>query len=948
MCQNYNLNFNIWCDIKVLIDEKARSAAIDIEQSIILQAPAGSGKTSLLVKRFINLLRVCKDPEECLAITFTKKAAFEMRDRVLLEIEQIVHSKEHTSHNIYNQILANPNTLQILTIDAWCARLTQKMPILSKIGVDLKVSLDPAKLYIEAVDRFLMTLESGEFNHSKDNLIKLLQHLANDHELIKNLLVDMLAKREQWLPLIVPIKVAKDTANISGQDFNFREILENNLQLATEEILADLLLSLPTDAEQKKIIDLAKYAANNIDDLKNNISYCKNLTNNWPQAKCKDLPVWRGLTELLLSKDGKPRRVVNANQGFLAASYIKNPEQKKVANQLKSSMHELLQQLSEYNQNFLVKLQQINTLPDLHYSSENWDVLQSLFPLLPELVAHLMVVFEELQEVDFTQIAIAALQSLGTESNPTDLALFLDHKLNHILVDEFQDTSVLQFNMLEKLVANWQDNDGRTIFVVGDPMQSIYRFRQANVGLFLRVQLHGIANIKLKNLHLKTNFRSSNAIVDNLNKLFCKIFPLKNDIILGGVSYSSAVAAGDNAAIDDAMREVIQFFVTDNMELEAENIVELIKKNKQHDPASSIAILVRARSHATFIIKKLRDCNIPYQATDLESLSNQPVICDLISLTRAILHVQDTIAWLSVLRGPLVGLNLFDLDALSGDARSNSLFHELQNYKNNQQLSSDAMLRLDYILPILLDAINQRETVNLSKLIKKTWLKLGGDLFLSTVELDLAEDFFHKLLEIKDLFQIGAVEELIEKHFVSSHMSQINLNSVQLMTIHKAKGLEFDVVIVPSMDKSPKTSGKQLFLWEERTCFVGDDTSTNLLNNYLLFAPIKSAKQPTNDAIYNFMKYSEEQRELYEAKRLLYVAITRAKKKFYGFGCREVGRNKSFFKFIEPYLNSELQTVLINNNLINNKNDSDSELEATKSNFVLYRIPNEWYIKQIK
>ncbi|MGD0466490.1 MAG: UvrD-helicase domain-containing protein [Gammaproteobacteria bacterium] len=904
----------------MLLDEHVRTEAIRIDQSFIVQAPAGSGKTSLLVQRFINLLAICNKPEECLAITFTKKAAFEMRDRVLQAIEQQVIYKNSDVNNIYTKILANPNRLKILTIDAFCASLIQKMPILSN-GMNLKIAENPKKLYLEAVEQLLKVAYKSE--KLTNNLISLLNYLANDHKAIKNLLIDMLAKREQWLPLIVPIK----------GHVNLKIILEKNLETAIEDVLAELLIYLPKNNYKNKIINIVKQAANNLknSNIKNNIIYCQNLTNNWPAAAIVDLPIWRGLAELLLNKDGQVRRKVNANQGFLAINSLKNIEEKNRAAELKNSMQELLQYLSEHEKIFLNKLQQITILPDL-YNSENWDFLQSIGYLLPELVAHLMVIFQEQQQVDFPQVAITALQALGTEQEPTDVALIMDCKINHILVDEFQDTSVLQFNLLEKLVATWESNDGRTIFLVGDPMQSIYRFRQADVGLFLRAQEYGIANIKLKNLYLTTNFRSSNTIVNNLNKLFDKIFPEENDMILGGVSYSKANSIPSILEPNCSNSEV-QFFLASNSWLEAESIVELIKKIKKDyaNNKHSIAILVRSRVHVSSIIERLRHHNIKFQANDIELLANQRVICDLITLTRAILHVHDVIAWLALLRSPLVGLKLEDLHVLS-EYSVNPLFKELQNYKNNQQLSKDAKLRLNYVLPILFNAISHKEsTVNISKLIKKSWVALGGYLLLQPQDLELVEDFFLKLLRLTDITGINVIEELMSEQFVSASQDNVDLNIVQLMTIHKAKGLEFDTVIVPGLAKKTLTSKPQLLLWEERF-------SKKLNKNYLIFAPIKSANlSNNNNSVYDFMKYSEAQRELYEEQRLLYVAMTRARKNFYGFSNKNMaGNNKSFLKLLESYVIFAQPPYVIakgGNEDINSK--------------TLYRIPSDWYTLQI-
>ena len=121
----------------MLLDEVARLEAVKVNGSYIVQAPAGSGKTSLLVQRFINLLAICNKPEECLAITFTKKAAIEMRSRVLEQLQQ---------PNIINK-------LKILTIDSFCSSLVEKMPLLSKLGINLKIAEFPEELYIAAIEQ---------------------------------------------------------------------------------------------------------------------------------------------------------------------------------------------------------------------------------------------------------------------------------------------------------------------------------------------------------------------------------------------------------------------------------------------------------------------------------------------------------------------------------------------------------------------------------------------------------------------------------------------------------------------------------------------------------------------------------------------------------------------------------------------------------------------------
>src|SRR6185295_2005168 len=113
---------------------------------------------------------------------------------------------------------------------------------------------------------------------------------------------------------------------------------------------------------------------------------------------------------------------------------------------------------------------------------EQWEVLGAMLELLPRAAAHLKLVFAEAGETDFTEVAQGAVRALGAIDDPSDLLLALDSRIQHILVDEFQDTSVSQWELLSLLTSGWQQDgemsDGRTLFLVGDPMQSIYRFRE--------------------------------------------------------------------------------------------------------------------------------------------------------------------------------------------------------------------------------------------------------------------------------------------------------------------------------------------------------------------------------------------------------------------------------------------------------------------------------------
>src|SRR5262249_54941976 len=150
--------------------------------------------------------------------------------------------------------------------------------------------------------------------------------------------------------------------------------------------------------------------------------------------------------------------------------------------------------------------------------------------------------------VDHTYGAGAARAALADAGLPTDLALRTGLSLRHILVDEFQDTSLAQFDLVEALTAGWEEGDGRTLFVVGDPMQSIYQFREAEVGLVLRARDAGIGSVRLEALRLTRNFRSVPELIEWTNNAFANLFPETDDLRDSAVAFTPSLAGRSESA----------------------------------------------------------------------------------------------------------------------------------------------------------------------------------------------------------------------------------------------------------------------------------------------------------------------------------------------------------------------------------------------------------------
>ncbi|HEX6529816.1 MAG TPA: UvrD-helicase domain-containing protein, partial [Burkholderiales bacterium] len=540
-----------------LQDSAARAAALDPRRSFIVQAPAGSGKTELLVRRYIELLKTVQQPEEIVAITFTIKAAAEMRQRVLEKIDapDIAHR------------------LKVQTIDAFCAGLTRRMPVVSGFGAQPGVVEDARDYYREAALKTIEDLTPAA--------CRLLLHLDNNVDTAAAMLAGMLAKRDQWL---------RKTGLAPT-----REELERNLRSERERILARA-----REHHPRASIDFARAA----------------LTQDY---------TWR--------QRGNP---------------VAPPQQTEPLRQALESMLRM---------------------PEERYTDEQWQTLSAILELLPVAAAHLKLVFAENGETDFTEVAQAAVRALGTPEEPTDLLLALDTRIKHILVDEFQDTSYSQFELIERLTSGWQPDDGRTLFLVGDPMQSIYRFREAKVALFLQAWEQGIGGLKLEPLKLTTNFRSQSGLVDWFNAAFPHILPKEAEPASGAVPYSPATPKPDASRGEAAIWHHLP-----SRKAEADKIVALVRNAE-----GTKAILVRNRLSLAGIVPALKAAGIRYRAIEIEQLGERQVVQDLYALTRALMHLGDRIAWLSLLRAPWLALPLEKLLEIGGAERSKTIWELIKD-----------------------------------------------------------------------------------------------------------------------------------------------------------------------------------------------------------------------------------------------------------------------------
>ncbi|HET7921150.1 MAG TPA: 3'-5' exonuclease, partial [Gammaproteobacteria bacterium] len=534
----------------------------------------------------------------------------------------------------------------------------------------------------------------------------------------------------------------------------------------------------------------------------------------------------------------------------------------------------LTQVLSELNaQDELLELfARARALPAPDFEAVQWQALEALLAVLPFCAAQLQVLFSERGEVDYAEVALRALTALGTDVAPTDLALALDMRIRHLLVDEFQDTSFNQFTLLERLTAGWQSGDGRSLFLVGDPMQSIYRFREAEVSLFLRAQQQGIGGVQLEPLTLNRNFRSQPGIVNWVNAGFSRVFAARSDLLSGAVSYSPSIAASGLAKSADAVAVHVSF--SRDAEREAADMLAVIRAARTR--GQGVAVLVRGRQHLLALMPVLRRAALPFRAVELEKLVRRPVVQDLLALTRALLHPADRSAWLAVLRAPWCGLKLADLQVLCEDNAGATLPVLLQDETRRTALDADAQRRLARVTEILLDAGHLRRG-SLREQVEQAWMRLAGPATCMTESDTVDAEAYLALLETLDeggmLAEPGALLEALEELYALPDPQADD--GLQLMTIHKAKGLEFDVVIVPALGAKPRNRTRPLLAHLERIRGEHDPD--------LLLSPL-NARGSDQDPLYELVHALRGEQEAFENQRLMYVAATRARHQLHLFG----------------------------------------------------------------
>ena len=841
----------------------AQSDAIHIlDQNLMVVAGAGSGKTRVLVERYINLLDQNPDWElgNLVAITFTREAALEMRNRVRQTLmNRLQHEDVESRLEHYGRLLAVMDSARIATIHSLCSDILRSNAA--------QAGLDPEFEVLEEIDAQILL---------EDVVDTVMQSWAVDRSLALELLLehDATAVRD----------VLTNSAVINAF-FQIKAQTPNELFLQWKE---------QWEADAKA--ELERFLSN---ETFVNAVYWEGMHADIPEED-KLAQVWvavrRSFEELQFTSDGVEGRV-NSVQSLIQAITLrggaaKNWGGKPTLDQAKDQ----LRVVRELGNQFLNRIGAMPGELDEHAA-------QSLFAWQVAIhdVQHAYAQRKrEYAQLDFDDLETLTCQLL--ENHPDVRLRYQGAEFQHILVDEFQDTNPAQWQIVQHLTDLTQ---GGRVFVVGDPKQSIYGFRGGDVRVFNSVQDKMERDPNALIVTLAHSFRSHPDLVGLFNRIFTQVFQPEDDNSAPdfAVDFGQPMDAfrkdqpnpisielsilnkyqkdGDNA--DDLKREQLREWEADVL---AERIQSIVSKVNVQDVETQstrtvhygdIAILFQSMKHVNLYEAALKAHNIPYVTLAGRGYYNQQEVWDCLNLLKVLHDPQDDLALAAVLRSPIFGLSddvLFALRLLTDEAGQRlTLWESLQVtlYEPVLGITEEDQPQIQYTVACLLQLSQIAGRVTIAELLQEIFHHTGYLAILTGLpDGDRRRRNVEKLLEIATKSRkvllgdfIRYLDDLTNREVREGEALLDSQGAVRLMTVHASKGLEFPIVILAeaSRDYAGRQNAPFILSDDRFGCRVYDHVEQKSVAGYAY------------NQVLRWRTYREEQ----ETLRLLYVAATRAR-----------------------------------------------------------------------
>jgi len=841
----------------------SQRAALALDKNIAVTAGAGTGKTLVLVERYISiLLHNDVDLHEVLAITFTNKAAAEMLERVESTLNSLLtQSEDSKEKKRLTYIRDHLSSAHVSTIHSFCARLLREFPMEAgnlDPGFGLLSSEEMAYIIEESISEVIAGLDSAD---------------------------------EQWLGLFrlfgagrIKQMLRETIANRYEQGKVETYFNENDPRVIFEQIASSFLQELNREFKDGQIGEIASLAGKLLAEIEGQGPASPQRTKLhqllYEFSKSQDpgtTAFWQTLfllTDYVTTGQGKPYTSVQYLGGKKS---WREPEA-----QLIPTLSKQVQPIAQWRQSH------IHPVP----APVDQRILENLtvFNLLARKVR------ERFQEkklkqrvVDYEDLQLMTLQLL---SNNDEICRQVSGRFRFIMVDEFQDTNQLQWEIISKLAGPGREN----LFIVGDPKQSIYGFRSADVRVFNRVRSEFRAGQAYGDQPLFESFRFRENINYFINLVFQEILQTSstNPWAVGYEAIETRRTDADGgqvelAVLDKSNDENIQAAFT------ASRINQMMKSGVCR--AGDVAILLRSRTHLMELEKYLREGGIPYRTIGGIGFYQGQEINDIYHLLRFLINPADDYALTGLLRSPFADLSDEGLLLLSTLNENGNIWDRLQIEKNLRELGED-----------------DRQTLTLFRQQARTWLKRRNRIGYYELLSEILSENLYRPIAASDLrseqilanidklmgyildHQYGYFPSIIDlaeslNRLINTYQKEGEAvldyseeNTVKIMTIHQAKGLEFPVVFLPYLEQQIKPSPPFTTYFDERYGAVSRINEEGEKEN---------DNEKSSSYIYELVKSRKRQKELAELRRLFYVACTRARDQLILCGSLKKGKTLS-------------------------------------------------------
>lgn len=826
-----------------------RTALTALDKSLHVEAGAGSGKTSLLAGRIVALLASGVHPRHIAAVSFTEMAAAELVARVMKFISEVMANEtpadlmaafpdgpdEKQRHNL-EAARGAISELTCTTIHGFCQKIIKPFPVEADIDPGAQI-LDPVDAGLAFDDIFDKWLRSRLSGHDPDeNLITKI--ITNDPKAGMGLIRQIADSLRENPALKVPT-VSFDTS--STADFC-------TAVTTFETWYATCGYAVP---EHDQFLDALK--------------------------------AFRDLAR----KPGKPHMVAIEIAAAAHASYLFTAKKTVRAYKVKSKWEAAADTKAVGKAHFEEAVEHFGTCSSLLVELQRRVAAAALYMLHSE-VSPMIKLYAEFKRdaafLDFGDLLTSALDLL--ETHP-EIRAALTEQYRHILVDEFQDTDPLQTRIFlnlafDRIDGNWIPRAG-SIFLVGDPKQAIYRFRGADVATYVAMREIMRAADPSSVLSVSTNFRSLSSILDHVNTMFEPVLSIEGQ---PGFTELSAHRTSDKQAvaffdIDDvtARDDGADPRIGDVREREAEAVAEICAKlignlqvedrNGELHPckAGDIALLVPQGTELWRYENALERSGIAVATQAGKGLFRQQEVHDLIALTRVLADSRDTLALGAFLRGPLVGLTeqeLLDEAHRLPPGEDGNLVH-LRVGMDTSALRNPILISVLNDLSTLRSAAETTsphsllsEAVDKLRVRPKIVARFDGnpERQLSNVDryLEMSRPYSVRgIRAFSDAMRLAWEDgERVEEGRPDEHD-----NSVSLITMHSAKGLEWPVVIPVNTITSPM----------RQSAIITDPSTNSMTMPFMGLLP-----EGYEEAL-----IKAERESAFERMRIWYVAATRAK-----------------------------------------------------------------------